>query len=304
MGGADIIPGVSGGTVALILGIYERLVSAISHFDPTFISLVAQRKVKEAAAHINLRFLIPLGCGILIGVVALASVMHTLLEDYRQFTMAAFFGMIAASCYLVSKLVERWRLSELLLLAGGAVFAYWLVALPAFSDPPDSAWYIFACGAIAICAMILPGISGSFILLILGKYHEITGIIKEVIKLKISTSSLILVGTFASGCVIGLISFSKLLKWLLANHPSTTMAVLCGFMLGSLRKIWPFQIDMTPEIEEFKHKKFEAVSLSNLSFDGTFAITIGIAVLAAAAVILLERFGKPVADFPTDSEVA
>ena len=105
MGGADIIPGVSGGTVALILGIYERLVSAISHFDPTFISLVAQRKVKEAAAHINLRFLIPLGCGILIGVVALASVMHTLLEDYRQFTMAAFFGMIAASCYLVSKLV-------------------------------------------------------------------------------------------------------------------------------------------------------------------------------------------------------
>lgn len=304
MGGADIIPGVSGGTVALILGIYERLVSAISHLDPTFLSFVAQRKIKEAAAHIDLRFLIPLGCGILVGVVALGSVMHTLLEDYRQFTMAAFFGMIGASCYLVAKLVDRWRMVEYSLLLGGALFAFWLVSQPAFSNPPDALWYVFVCGAIAICAMILPGISGSFILLILGKYHEITGIIKEVLKLKISAASLILVATFASGCLIGLISFSKILKWLLSKHAAKTMALLCGFMLGSLKKIWPFQIDTTPEVEEFKHKKFEILSLNEVSYDASFVITIVIVILAAAAVLLLDRFGKPMEELPLEDASA
>ncbi len=293
MGGADVIPGVSGGTVALILGIYERLIAAISHLDPTFLSLVAQRKISDASQRIDLRFLVPLGVGILVGIVALGSVMHTLLEDYRQYTMAAFFGMIGASCYLVAKLVGRWRSQEIGLLIAGVAFAVWLVSQPVFADPPDALWYIFLCGAVAICAMILPGISGAFILMILGKYYEITGIIKEVLKLKISLESMTLVVTFACGCLVGLISFAKFLRWLLAKYASQTMAVLCGFMIGSLCKIWPFQIDTTPEIEEFKHKVFKIIALSEISIDGQFAITIGVAIVAAIAVLLLDRLGTP-----------
>ncbi len=292
MGGADVIPGVSGGTVALILGIYERLVNAISHADPTLLSYVAQRKIREASNHIDLRFLIPLGMGILVGVMALGSVMHTLLEDYRQYTMAAFFGMIGASCFLVAKLVKRWRPLEYALLVSGAVFAVWLVSQPALANPPDALWYVFLCGAIAICAMILPGISGSFILLILGKYHEITGIIKEVIKLKLSAESITLVFTFACGCLVGLISFAKLLRWLLAGHAAQTMSLLCGFMIGSLYKIWPFQIDTTPEVEEFKHKVFEIVPVSKIELNGSFALTLLIAIVAAGCVFGLDRLGN------------
>ncbi len=307
MGGADVIPGVSGGTVALILGIYERLIVAISHLDPTFVSLVAQRKISDASKRIDLRFIVPLGVGILVGVAALGSVMHTLLEDYRQYTMAAFFGMIGASCYLIAKLVERWRSQEIGLLIAGVAFAVWLVNQPAFADPPDALWYIFLCGAVAICAMILPGISGAFILLILGKYHEITGIIKEVLKLKLTLDSIALVITFVCGCLVGLISFAKFLRWLLANHASQTMAVLCGFMIGSLCKIWPFQIDTTPEVEEFKHKVFKMISLSEISIDGSFAITIGVAIAAAIAVLLLDRLGTPAAnlhDVTAEGEVS
>lgn len=292
MGGADVIPGVSGGTIALILGIYERLVTAVSHFDPILISHVTKKNFRQAAQHADFRFLLFLGIGILSGAVALGAVMHTLLEDYRQYTMAAFFGMIGASCYLVAKLIERWKPKEGACLVAGALFAYWLVGQPALENPPDALWYVFICGAIAICAMILPGISGSFILLILGKYHEVTGVIKEVVKLKLSVHSILLVGTFASGCLVGLISFSKLLRWLLAKKFSVTMATLCGFMIGSLYKIWPFQIDTTPEIEEFKHKKFEIVPFNEIQFDGRFAMTVGIAISAAIFVLVLERFGQ------------
>lgn len=292
MGGADVIPGVSGGTIALILGIYERLVTAVSHFDPILISHVTNKNLRQAAQHIDFRFLLFLGIGILSGAVALGAVMHTLLEDYRQYTMAAFFGMIGASCYLVAKLIERWQLKEGVCLVAGALFAYWLVGQPALENPPDALWYVFICGAIAICAMILPGISGSFILLILGKYHEVTGVIKEVVKLKLSVPSILLVGTFASGCLVGLISFSKLLRWLLAKKFSVTMATLCGFMIGSLYKIWPFQIDTTPEIEEFKHKKFEIVPFNEIQFDGRFVMTVGIAIAAAIFVLVLERLGQ------------
>lgn len=304
MGGADVIPGVSGGTVALILGIYERLVSAVSHIDAHLLMLVTQRQFGAAAKHVDLRFLIPLGSGIMVGVIALGSIMHTLLEDYRQFTMAAFFGMIGASCYLVAKLVGRWSVLEMLLLPGGVLFALWLVSQPALAQPPDALWYVFMCGAVAICAMILPGISGSFILLILGKYHEITGVIKEVIKLKLSVDSIVLVATFASGCLLGLISFAKLLKWLLARHASQTMSVLCGFMIGSLYKIWPFQIDTTPEIEEFKHKQFELVPLSEVSLDGRFAITLLVMAMAGVIVLLLDRFGAPAENLAKQNQVA
>ncbi|MCA9081036.1 MAG: DUF368 domain-containing protein [Planctomycetaceae bacterium] len=292
MGAADIIPGVSGGTVALIVGIYQRLVTSVSHFDGTLIGHVLQRRWRAAAEHVNLRFLAALGIGIGCGVVALGSVMHSLLEHQRQFTLAAFFGLIAASCWLVARYVRRWSAGTIVAVIVGTVFAYWLVQQETLNHPPDSLWYVFACGVIAICAMILPGISGSFILVILGKYHEITGIIKEAAHLQITGHDVATVAVFGSGCIVGLIGFAKVLKWLLWHHHDLTMASLCGFMAGSLVKIWPFQRDLTPEVTELKHKRFELIGLSELALDQRFWVTIGIAMIATGLVLLLDRISR------------
>lgn len=289
MGGADIIPGVSGGTMALILGIYDRLVTAISHVDTTLLGHVRRRDWSSAARHVDLRFLIALGVGIITGIALLGTVMNYLLLHERQFTFAAFFGLIAASSVLVARMVNRWSpLEGLLLLAGGA-FAYWLVRLPALNNPPQALWYVFLCGVIGICAMILPGISGAFILLILGKYEDITEIIKETLKLHITAENVATVAVFATGCAIGLIGFSKFLRWLLARHEPQTMAVLCGFMIGSLYKLWPFQTDLTPTVEKFKHKAFEHIAPGDLTIDGTFWLTLAIGIAAAGVVLLLDR---------------
>ena len=289
MGGADIIPGVSGGTMALILGIYDRLVTAISHVDATFVGQLKRREWKAAAEHIDLRFLVALGCGILCGIALLGTVMNYLLLHQRQFTFAAFFGLIAASSLLVARMVERWSIVEILLTIAGAAFAYWLVRQPTFTNPPDAQWYVFLCGVVGICAMILPGISGAFILLILGKYEDITEIIKETLKLHITTENVMTVAIFGLGCAVGLISFAKVLRWLLGRHEAQTMAVLCGFMIGSLYRLWPFQQDMTPEIEKFKHKTFEHIALADVPMDGRFWITLGIGIAAALLVLILDR---------------
>lgn len=293
MGGADIIPGVSGGTVALILGIYERLVGAISQVDKNLVGLLKERKWKQAVDHLDLRFLITLGLGIGIGVVSLAGAMHTLLVHHRMLTLAAFFGLIAASSWLVARLIARWRPIEFIALIAGAVFAFWLVGLPLLQDPPDNYFYLFFCGALAICAMILPGISGAFILLMLGKYVEITGMIKGLLHGEISLDILATIAVFALGCLTGLLTFSKLLKWLLAHQFNITMALLCGFMLGSLRKLFPFQQDLTPDVEELKHKLFRNRSLSEVDFTSELLPALAVALLAAGALLLLTKIAQP-----------
>ena len=240
MGIADVIPGVSGGTVALILGIYERLVTAISHVDLEFLTDLRRRRWRRAAAHLDAGFLVLLLSGILLGILSLANVMKHLLEHQRQHTHAVFFGLILASSLLVARLIRLWTPLAIAMLVAGAAFAYWLVGLlPA--APPAGLWYVFVCGMVAICAMILPGISGSFILLILGKYDDILGIIREMTRGQFTGEAVAVLAVFATGCAVGLIGFSKLLKSLLARHYNGTMAVLCGFMVGSLRKIWPFK---------------------------------------------------------------
>jgi putative membrane protein len=289
MGAADIIPGVSGGTMALILGIYDRLVTAISHVDATLVTLLRARNWRAAADHIDLRFLVALGLGILAGIALLGTVMNHLLLHQRQFTFAAFFGLIAASSILVGRMVQRWSLVEFVLLLAGGLFALWLVRLPALSHPPEALWYVFVCGVVGICAMILPGISGAFLLLILGKYEDITEIIKQTLKLQITAENVATVTVFAAGCAIGLISFSKILRWLLGRHEPQTMAVLCGFMIGSLYKLWPFQQDTTPAVEKFKHKIFAHIPPAEISMDGRFWLTLGIALAAGLFVLVLDR---------------
>lgn len=297
MGGADIIPGVSGGTVALILGIYERLVGAISHVDGHLIGLVAQRQWRAAAEYLDFRFLLTLGIGILTGIACLARLMHYLLLEQRMYTLAVFFGLILASSFIVMRLVQPQnrgqRIGCYVLAAGAALFAYWLVGLEQVGFH-DHLGYFFLCGAIAICAMILPGISGSYILWLLGAYVAVTGMIKDVLKFDCTQREFISLLVFAAGCICGLIGFSKLLKWLLARAHMPIMAILGGFMIGSLRLMWPFQIDLTPEITKLKAKRYAQIMPESWDQDVTACLLFALG--AIAVVLILERWGSIDAD--------
>lgn len=293
MGSADIIPGVSGGTIALIVGIYTRLVTAISHFDAPLVGLLVRRKWREAAQHIDLRFLVALAVGILSGIVCLASLMLYLLIEQRSYTLAVFFGLILASSLIVARMVrprtsaQLWGSCGLALAA--ALFAYWLVGLQQFGLH-DNLAYFFLCGAVAICAMILPGISGAYILWLLGAYETVAGIIHNLAHLEISARELITLVVFATGCGVGLIVFSKLLRWLLASAHMATMAVLGGFMIGSLRLMWPFQTDLTPQVEKLKLKQFEPYMPQQWNVEVTKCLAL--AVVAMVVILMLERWGS------------
>jgi len=290
MGGADIIPGVSGGTVALVLGIYERLVSAISHVDAHLVSLIVRRQWRAAAEHFDFRFLATLGIGVLTGIACLAGLMHYLLLEQRMYTLAVFFGLILASSFIVMRLVRpqgtMQRVGCYTLTAVAAIFAYWLVGLDqvGFQDHPA---YYFFCGMVAICAMILPGISGSYILLLLGAYEVVTGMIKDVLKFQFTQDQLVCLLVFALGCAVGLIGFSKLLKWLLARVHMPIMAVLGGFMIGSLRLIWPFQEKLALVS---KKQLYRPIMPESWSGDVTFCLALAAA--AMLAVLMLERWGS------------
>ncbi len=298
MGGADIIPGVSGGTMALILGVYGRLVTAISRCDLALLTHLKSGRWAQAAEHIDLRFLVALGCGIVTGVVGLAGVMHHLLTEHPLGTWSFLFGMILASAVLVALMVPRWTLGCYLAVAAGAGFALWLVSqLPAV--PPDGYWYIFLCGMVAICAMILPGISGAFILVIMGMYFHVTGILKGFAQGQVNQETVLTVGIFVAGCGIGLISFSKFLRVLLTRHESLTLASMCGILVGSLRKIWPFKHELSlAEAEQlgFSTVEFAKVKKYRLGNDylpdqltGDVALALGLAVAGLALVLILDR---------------
>lgn len=292
MGCADVVPGVSGGTVALILGIYERLVTAISHFDRTLIHHVTQRQWREAAAHLDLRFLFFLAGGLGSGVVVMSLLIKHLLADSfsRSITFAAFSGMILASSLLVALMIRpvgRQKPSCLVLGAAGAAIAWWASSLTAAGEtsPPSLPW-LFICGCIAICAMILPGVSGALMLLVLGVYSHLLVVPHNLLHGEERLHSILVLLVFGSGCALGLISFSKVLKWLLARHHTLTMALLCGFMLGALRKLWPFQLDLTPDIEDVKHKQFRMAWPE--AFDWQFVAVVLATVVAMIAVLAID----------------
>lgn len=302
MGAADIVPGVSGGTVALLLGIYPRLISAISHIDGAFVRLVLGGNLRGAAEHADLRFLAALGAGIAAAVVGLAKVMHHLLEHHLAFTYAAFFGLILASGVLVGRMCkpknrgEVWQCVMIGIVA--AAVALWIVSRPRM-ELSGGLPYTFVSGAIAICAMILPGVSGSYLLLMLGKYHEITGIIKDLPKLAVSGSDLATLAVFAVGCLVGLLLFSRVLGWLLQSYWTPTMAALAGFMIGSLYKIWPLQRDTTPEVEKFKEKIFEPVWPTE--FTTQVGVCLAIATAACVLVLVIDAVARGRSTAPKDA---
>jgi len=289
MGICNVIPGGDSGTIALIVGIYQRIVTAISRADGTFVMQLLKGHWKSALARVDVWFMLPLVAGVGFGIASMGTFMHYMLEHHYQIMMPIFFGLIAASCWMVAKLIERWGPAEIFLLIGGTVLAFWMVRQPGLSHPPDQLWYIVMCGFIGICALILPGISGSFLLIILGKYHDLTGVIDRATKFNLTGDDFSVLMAFAVGCALGLIGCSKFLKWLLEHHGSATMAGLCGFKIGSLYKIWPFQVDLTPEIQEFKHKDFQPV-FRDIPLDVHFWLAIFLVIFVAVAMLWLEHF--------------
>lgn len=239
MGAADVIPGVSGGTIAFIMGIYDEFVGSIARIDTEAVRLLLKGRMGEFWRHINGSFLLALVAGIAVSVVSLAGLMQMLLSDFPIQTWAFFFGLIVASSIFILRGISGWRVREGLFLVLGCVLGVVVCTLSP-TKTPDALWFIFLSGAIAICAMILPGISGSFILLILGKYQYIMGCISGLVAGEEVGTNLLVLAVFLVGAVVGIISFSKFLHWLLARWNKETLIVLAGFIIGSLVKVWPW----------------------------------------------------------------
>ncbi|MDR0604832.1 MAG: DUF368 domain-containing protein [Bacteroidales bacterium] len=233
MGAADVIPGVSGGTIAFITGIYEELLSSIKNLPVACKSLISSKfDLRLFWKEVNGNFLLALLLGIGISIVSLAKLMTYLLEHHPILVWSFFFGLILASVWFVLKDIKKWKLSYCVSLILGIVAGY-LITVISPSETPDDLWFIFLSGAIAICAMILPGISGSFILLLLGKYAYILAALNRL--------DVLVLMVFATGALIGIISFSHFLSWLLKSYKFLTIAFLAGIMFGSLNKIWPWK---------------------------------------------------------------
>ncbi len=232
MGAADVIPGVSGGTIAFISGIYEELIDSIKAVDTEALKLLLKFDIKSLWKKINGNFLLALFCGIGLSIISLAGVMTYLLENHPIMIWSFFFGLIIASSILVFKEVKKFNVLSAISIAVGVATAYYITVMSP-TETPTTWWFIVLCGAVAICAMILPGISGSFILLLMGKYLYILS--------ALSSFDIVTIALFMGGAVVGIVSFSHILSWLLKHYHTAVVSLLTGFMIGSLNKVWPWK---------------------------------------------------------------
>ncbi len=285
MGAADVVPGVSGGTIAFISGIYEELISTISGVKPSLIKTWRVDGFKAMWKELNGPFIIALFTGILISLFTVMRLANYLLENHPILIWSFFFGLVVASVWYVGSQIPKWNFKVLLSMLIGAAIAFYIVSLPPMGANTGSI-FIFLAGAIAICAMILPGISGAFILVLLGAYKTITEAVHD---FDFKT-----LGIFAVGAVVGLLSFSKLLKWLFVHYTSITLAVLTGFIAGSLNKIWPWKIVLEREFYGDKEVILKDASVLPWNFDGDPKILAASLLMLAGflLIFLLERFAS------------
>ncbi|THB66550.1 MAG: DUF368 domain-containing protein [Desulfovibrio sp.] len=287
MGSADVVPGVSGGTIAFITGIYWDLVAAIRSFDWGFFTRLLRFDISGALSRAHLRFLIPLFFGIALAVLSMARVITFLLAEYPVWIWSLFFGLIAASILVVGKEAALRSVPGWVLLIAGAVGAYFLVGLiPATT--PDSLFFLFACGALAICAMILPGISGAFILVLLGKYEYVAHLAKNPL---VGENVLPLVVFFA-GCATGLMVFSRVLHYVLGRWRALSISCLTGFMLGSMRKIWPWKEVLESKIVGHKEIVLRERNILPEEYGQEFFIALGCMVVGFVVVLVLEKLSQ------------
>lgn len=246
MGAADVVPGVSGGTIAFIAGIYQELLSSINKVDFSFFTTWKKNGFSTAWQQINGSFLMSLLIGIGISILSLSKLITHLLKTHPLLVWAFFFGLVVASIVFVGKQISKWQSSSILFLIIGAVIAYFItIAEP--TESPDGYFYIFLSGVLGIIAMILPGVSGAFILLLMGSYETVIGTINDFRNGLLSLNGELLwpavtkLITFCLGALVGLKLFSKILTWMFDKHRNSTLALLTGFMIGSLNKIWPWK---------------------------------------------------------------
>ncbi len=246
MGAADVVPGVSGGTIAFISGIYEELIQTINNLDFGFFKSWKNQGFKEAWKKYNLGFLTALLTGILISILSLAKLITWLIDDYPIMVWSFFFGLVVASILYVGKQIGPWRIVIFLAIAVASVFSYFLTVMDPIGTP-DATWFLFLAGFIAIIAMILPGISGAFILLLLGAYTSVIGYITQfgegilTLNATLFWDASLKLTVFALGAITGIKVFSKVLTWMFQHHKNIILAVLTGFMIGALNKIWPWK---------------------------------------------------------------
>lgn len=304
MGAADVVPGVSGGTIAFITGIYEELIESINKVNLEALRKLRKEGIAAAWEHINGWFFVPLFLGIGVSVISLAKGISWLLENEAILLWSFFFGLVFASIFFIGRQVKQWGVSPIIAFIVGTIIAYSITVLPA-SGSNDALWYLFLSGSIAICAMILPGISGSFILVLLGSYSTILNAIHE--------RDFMIIAVVGAGAIVGLLSFARLLKVMFAKYHDLTIAILSGFLLGSLNKIWPWKRveevmikhagEADEEVVNILEKTVLPADFTTPVLDGAQIVgqnpadaqlwpAIGLALLGALVILLLEKLGS------------
>src|SRR6056297_393336 len=285
MGAADVVPGVSGGTIAFISGIYEELITSINNIDLSLISILRKDGIKAVWNKVNGNFLLALFLGIFISVLSLAKFLSWLLENEPILLWSFFFGLVVASIFMVGKEITRWTMGTVVVLIFGSALAFFITELPA-NDNVDSLPYLFLSGALAICAMILPGISGAFILVLLGSYKTILDAVHE--------RDIKIILTVGVGAIFGLLSFARLLKWMFNHYKNITLSLLTGFILGSLNKIWPWKKVL--ETKTFGEKTIVVDDMNVLpgAFEGDSKLMLAIllAILGFSLIFILEKLAS------------
>ena len=285
MGSADIVPGVSGGTIAFITGIYEAMLTAISSVNSRFIVQTLRLNFKQALSELHLRFLATLVFGISLAIISTSHLMHYLLIVHPNQTWSVFFGLITASIIVIGRSIKNiFAVFPTIIL--GILMAYGITGIIPLHTPEDP-WFIFCCGMIAICAMILPGLSGSFILLILGKYAFITAALRNPFNL--DNMEIILI--FIAGCLIGIWGFSRILRYGLVRWHAHTLAILTGIMIGSMHKIWPWKIILESQIIRGKEYVLREENVWPL-LDFDFGIALLLMGGGFVAVIILDKISN------------
>jgi putative membrane protein len=287
MGAADVVPGVSGGTIAFISGIYEELVVSISNINFSLLKTLQKEGFKVAWKQLNGSFLAALFIGVLISILSLAKTIKYLLENEPILLWSFFFGLVMASIIFIGKQVEKWNYKLLLLAVFGAAFGYTITIVSSTSITEINYLFLVFAGAIASCAMILPGISGSYILLLMGVY--------PIVMTAITNRDVKIISAIGVGVVLGLLFFSKLLKWLFSKYKNEMLVVLTGIMFGSLNKVWPWKITVTTYLNSHgETKPLLEQSISPFSFDGDpqLMLSILLALTGFFIIIAMERVAK------------
>lgn len=282
MGAADVVPGVSGGTIAFISGIYEELITSINNINLSLFQNLKKEGIKVAWNKLNGNFLLALFIGIFISLFSLATAVSWLLENEPVSLWSFFFGLVTASIFFVGKAIEKWNVVTIVMLLCGTSIAFFITTLPP-NENIDSLAYLFLSGAIAVCAMILPGISGAFILVLLGSYKTILEAVHE--------KDIKIVATVALGAIFGLLSFARLLKWMFKNYKNATLAVLTGFILGSLPKIWPWKKVLKTKTFGEKIIVINEKNISPFAFedDNQLMFAIILAIIGFLIIFILEK---------------